>query len=81
MGRASVLRRWLLGLAVLSFFGSVAACGGEFEFQVGREESGTRAGGSGIEQGAPAPSHDSLLQLQEDYAKKLEAAKAAKESG
>ncbi len=82
MGRAKTAGSWVLGLATLSLVVPLAACGGEYEFAVGREESDTRVGaGTGLESGAPVPSQETLLQVQEDYAKKVEAAKAAKGGG
>ena len=82
MGRAKTAGPWVLGLAALSLVVPLAACGGEFEYKVGRQESDTRAAaGTGLEQGAPVPSHETLLNLQAEYAKKVEAAKAAKGGG
>ena len=82
MGRAKTARPWVLGLAALSVVVPLAACGSEFEYTIGRQETDTRVGaGTGLEAGGPVPSQEALLQLQEDSAKKVEAAKADKGGG
>jgi hypothetical protein len=66
-------------LAALGMLPLVTACGGDFQYKIsGDRTAGEQRSDLGGFSGSTTLTHDELLKLQEDYAKKAEEAEAAK---
>ena len=80
MGGRSMRRRHML--AALGLLPLVAACGDDFQYKIsGDRIAGEQRSDLGGFEGSTTLTHDKLLKLQEDYAKKAEEAKAAESGG